>query len=187
MGRIGIYGGAFNPPSLGHKQVAEMASDLFDEIWLVCTYNHALGKQTVSYDHRINMCNIMTKDMEKVETTILKDNGTYEFSKKLKEEFPEHQFTFIIGQDCADNFNFWRNWYELQEENPFLIFTRKGYPINTNQSKWYMKGHHTYIKDVESLEISSTQIRELLSKNEDIDHLVSREIIDYIKENNLYV
>lgn len=46
MSRIAVMGSAFNPPSLGHKDVVEQALTQCDQVWLVPAFRHAWGKKT---------------------------------------------------------------------------------------------------------------------------------------------
>lgn len=45
MSRIAVMGSAFNPPSLGHKDVVEQALTQCDQVWLVPAFRHAWGKK----------------------------------------------------------------------------------------------------------------------------------------------
>jgi len=60
-----LFGGSFDPPHLGHLLVIEQAFELIqgiDELWLLPTYHHTFGKQSIDPIHRLNMCRMLVSE-----------------------------------------------------------------------------------------------------------------------------
>lgn len=170
---IGIFGITGNPPHLGHLKVLQSAAQELDEVWVSPVYNHAFGKKFLDYDIRKSMIEAMIADFplhnvfvydldrayfEKYQDTVY----SYKLLKFLKEQYPQHDFKLIVGED---NFvpEVWQRFYKHQE-----ILDEFGVVVVKDQ------GFH------------STDIRNLLQKNEDVVQLVSPSVLKIIQTNKLY-
>ena len=168
--KIGILGGAFDPPHQGHVAVANLAKHFFDKVWVLPAYDHMHGKKMRSADHRLEMCKIaFSKFSDKIvisdfEIVHMINDGTLSLIQKLNQSFPDNTFSMIIGQDNADTIETWKNHEQLISSTPFFVSTRTGYSIK-DSDVWYRKPPHQYYY-IESPEISSTEIREKLAKKE---------------------
>jgi len=195
MKNIGVLGGSFNPIHEGHLQLAEFATLYFDEVWLMPAYSHPHGKEILGTQHRINMASLGVRNrhhkiiLSGYEVQHKIEGGTYETLCRLKKEYPDWNFSFIVGQDNADTLDTWRQADELRDAFPFLVIPRKGYPRNFSSDAWFSKGHHQYISHVDEkdaiMQISSTEIREMLSRGEKPDEIADW-VFKYIKEHQLY-
>lgn len=135
MAIIGLYGGSFNPPHLGHYHVAKCAKDAIgaDEIWMMVSPGNPL-KYPATYaplHDRLQMCNIMTRkvrdwlkptDLEKD----LNTNQTADVLDHLKQQYPQHKFVWIMGADNLTDFHKWQRWEYIIENFPILVFPRPG-------------------------------------------------------------
>ncbi|GAE94079.1 nicotinate-nucleotide adenylyltransferase [Gracilibacillus boraciitolerans JCM 21714] len=115
MKRIGILGGTFDPPHYAHLLMAEQAYNQLelDEIWFLLSYQptHKAEAKTTAKD-RVEMTkaaiegnpafHISTVEVERKEKSY-----TLQTMKMIKEDFPNHQFYFIIGG--GDMLNIYRN------------------------------------------------------------------------------
>ena len=84
--------------------------------------------------------------------------------------------------DNANTFDKWYKSEELKELINFIVVSRKGIDVESN---WFLKIPHIYL-DENIMEISSTEIRNLLKNNLDVSKYLDEKIIKYIKDNNLY-
>ena len=59
--RVGVYGGSFDPPHVGHAMVTSWLrwTGQVDEVWLLPVASHAFGKDLVSFEDRVEMCRAM--------------------------------------------------------------------------------------------------------------------------------
>jgi len=210
--RIAIYGGAFNPITKGHIEVAQFVlntSRLFDEVWFMPAFGHMYNKELESTKDRLNMANLALNDgrikVFDYEIENHMSGETFRLVKKLKEDIKfkdKFDFSFIIGIDNANTFDKWVNYKHLEKLIPFVIIPRKGYKTEEGVD-WYRKSHHIFLAgDVYSSpirEISSTDVREVIKNYyesddieeqfaliEDLREMVGNEVSEYIIENKLY-
>ncbi|GGA68891.1 nicotinate-nucleotide adenylyltransferase [Ornithinibacillus halotolerans] len=186
MKRIGILGGTFDPPHIGHLIIAEevnQALDL-DEIWFIPTYEPPhKGRASVSVENRIEMLKLAIADNEsfKLNTIEVDREGksyTYDTMLLLTNKYPDSEFYFIIGADMVE---YLPNWYKIDELMKLVTFIgvkRSGYSLNT-----------TYpIREVEipMVDISSSLIRKRQKEKGTIQYLVPKSVYTYIKEHSFY-
>ena len=178
--KLGIYIGSFNPPHKGHIYVVNYLLDnnVVDKVLIVPTANYWDKQNLPDIKHRINMLKFYEKDNIKIDDV---NNGyayTYELMRKLSEEYPSDNLYLIIGADNIINFDKWKNYQELLKYN-IIVMKRDNVDINKYINKYH--GNFTIIDDYEPFNISSTQIRNNVS-----DKYLDKEVINYIKEHNLY-
>ena len=65
--KVALYGGSFNPITLGHVEVAlyVLNSGLVDQVWLVPNYKSCTGKQLANENDRLEMCKLATENYKK--------------------------------------------------------------------------------------------------------------------------
>lgn len=204
--KVAIFGGAFNPITLGHIQTAQFVlntSREFDEVWLMPSFKHMYNKNMVSPEHRLNMCEIASKVDGRIKVFPYEiDNqlsgSTYNFVKRLKEEkklTEKHNFSLIIGMDNANTFDKWVNYNELDRLIQFVVIPRTG--IKRDESvNWYLNYPHIYLKDENKiLEVSSTLVRKELEVFYDTNgknyklllKYLDKNVLEYIINNKLYL
>lgn len=169
----------------------------FDEVWLMPANSHMANKEMVSPEHRLEMCKLATKNDARIKVFDyeIKNNlkgETYYFFKRLKEEkelTEKYQFSMIIGLDNANSFNKWVNYEELERLAQFVVVPRKGVERDLNVG-WYLQKPHIFLNtETTIIEATSTLIRNLLNTESnifDIDDYLDPNVLQYIKENNLY-
>ena len=197
---IGIMGGAFDPPTLGHIQVAQYALDHtdlgLDEVWLIPCFKSIWNKQMASPEHRLAMCLLASKNDKRIKVSDYeishKSVGrSYDILKKMMEEpFSQdgYNLSFIIGMDNANVFDKWYNSEMLQQLVRFIVFPRTGI-VRDEKVTWYLKWPHVLVDSSGSpiMEVSSTEIREKIHNRKDVSNLVDSEVLEYIKKNGLYL
>lgn len=176
--RIGIYGGAFNPPTLGHVHVLNSVLDknLVDEIWVLPSYVHFHGKQMVQYEVRLEMCNRAFSDIngikiKKIEAAIAElvpdyDGSTLSMLEAIR-KYQDEDYYLIIGQDNADSMLTWKNGDNLIDAEKFIIVPRPSDNDFTDvmgKPMWYKYDPHIYLTDVPETNLSSTMARELCKR-----------------------
>jgi len=134
--RIGVFGGAFDPPHLGHVQLAQTAiSDLqLDTLIVVPTGQalHKLGKMSAS-NHRLRMTQLAFEGLERrgaeiqIEDCELRRGGvsyTVETLEVLKNKTPQADIYLIIGADQAQLFDTWHRWRDILSISTLAIAAR---------------------------------------------------------------
>ncbi|MEC5422188.1 nicotinate-nucleotide adenylyltransferase [Virgibacillus sp. C22-A2] len=186
MKRVGILGGTFDPPHLGHLIIGEevrLALNL-EEIWFVPSHlpPHKESAKTSATD-RINM---LMKALDgnsffsinTIETERLGKSYTFDTIKALQKEFPDTEFYFIIGADMVEYLQHWHRIDELINMVSFVGVKRAGYKLHS--------AYPIIEVDIPAIEISSTLIRDRLSTNETVRYLMPETVYTYIKEKQLY-
>jgi nicotinate-nucleotide adenylyltransferase len=188
--KIGIFGGAFDPPTIGHKEIAISLTKVIDEVWLMPCYQSAFGKKMSKNEDRLEMCRLVTKNLDNVKTSDFEitnqiTGGTIYCVEELLKAFPDHQFYWIIGQDNANVFHHWHRNEELKKLIPFIVVPRQGYKNEKNEL-WYNQKPHLHLEDLTLPEVSSTLVRGLISTKKRVEHLVENDVRSYIEAVNLY-
>ncbi|GAA0601977.1 nicotinate-nucleotide adenylyltransferase [Virgibacillus siamensis] len=186
MKRIGILGGTFDPPHMGHLIIAEevrKAMEL-DEIWLIPSFEppHKDRAKTES-TNRVEMVRLAIQGNSAfkictIEVDRLGKSYTFDTMEALRSEFPEVSFYFIIGADMVEFLPHWENIDHLMDLVKFVGVQRNGYQLETD--------FPVEVVDVPMIEISSTMIRQRLSNHGSVKYLVPDIVESYIKENHLY-
>ncbi|MGJ9457033.1 nicotinate-nucleotide adenylyltransferase [Oceanobacillus sp. CF4.6] len=186
MERIGILGGTFDPPHLGHLLIAEEVRLVMElqEVWFIPTYTppHKNAAKSNAAD-RINMLRLATDSNSffKVNTIEIERPGksyTLDTMKILKQKFPDKDFYFIIGADMVE---YLPNWYKVDELFSLVNFIgvkRAGYQLKTKYPVTEV--------DIPMIDISSSMLRRWLRSKRSVNYIVPDAVISYIKENNLY-
>lgn len=188
MGKqVGILGGTFDPPHIGHLIIADQVLTLcnLDEVRFMPNHipPHKEKKSNSTVKDRLNMLELATNDHSryKIETIELKREGksyTYTTMSLLRQLEPENTFSFIIGGDMIDYLPKWYKVEELIKLVQFIGIARPNY-----------KGETTYpvqFIDIPSIDISSSKIREKIAQGHSVKYLLPDSVIQYIEENHLY-
>lgn len=180
--QIALFGGSFDPPTLGHLMVLAHLSlnePTIDEIWVIPCFLQN-GKNLTSFEHRFAMSERCFGILNKVRvSTIERDLGgeslTYRTVQTFHAQFPSHRFRFVIGSDLRDKLPTWEGGDIIERLAPPLVVGRAGMPDSDNP---------TPICPL----ISSTIVRQALNdgRYSDAERYLTRNVLGYIKEKNLY-
>lgn len=191
MKNIGLLFGSFNPIHNGHITLATfiLKHKPLDEIWFVVSPLSPFKKSKILLDKndRLDMVKLAIKPFKKffvsdIEFKMKTPNYTIDTLYEIKKKYPEDSFSLIIGEDNLENFKNWKD-SNLIIEN-FKIYV---YPRNFSKSKPNLNFNTLYKINAPTINISSTDIREFIKKNEDIDGLLSPEVLDQIKKKKFYL
>ena len=191
MKNIGLLFGSFNPIHNGHITLATfiLKHKPLDEIWFVVSPLSPFKKSKILLDKndRLDMVKLAIKPFKKffvsdIEFKMKTPNYTIDTLYEIKKKYPEDSFSLIIGEDNLENFKNWKN-SNLIIEN-FKIYV---YPRNFSKSKPNLNFNTLYKINAPTINISSTDIREFIKKNEDIEGLLSPEVLDQIKKKKFYL
>jgi nicotinate-nucleotide adenylyltransferase len=181
---IAIYGGAFDPPHIGHTAFcAELCrQDEYHEIWVLPSFTHPFDKQLTDFDLRMEMCRIAFSTLsEKViisreETRVPGKGYTLDLLRHLKMSFPDYKFTLTLGTDNYQSRHKWKGFDEINQLVEVKFYGRKGNERENSALK----------VEAPFPEVSSTQLRVLLREGGKAEHLLPPGIMEFIEANRLY-
>ena len=135
--KVGIYGGSFNPIHFGHTGLAKWVlehTDL-DEVWLMVSPNNPLKDKSILADEqeRLEKAREAIGDEAKGKRIWVSDfefhlpRPTYTANtlRALAREYPEHEFTLIIGEDNLQIFDQWREYQYILDNYRVFVYPRR--------------------------------------------------------------
>jgi len=181
--RIGVFGGSFDPPHLGHVLGCLWALETgeIDRVLLVPVGRHAFGKQAgAPFLHRMAMCRAAVErlgGLVEVSDIEGRRSGTsfmVDTLRELAEERPGDTFRLITGSDVAAEVGKWRESAEVLRRAPLLELPRPrpGTPVEDNPGALPP--------------VSSSRVRELLRTNQPVNMMLGKAVRDYIVLHRLY-
>ncbi|MFI3226666.1 MAG: nicotinate (nicotinamide) nucleotide adenylyltransferase [Clostridia bacterium] len=191
--KIGILGGTFNPPHLGHKNIlCQSIEKLSLDMVLVIPNNipshKKLPKNTATTENRIEMCEIMCRDVEKAQVSLVEieiggESYTVQTLRELHKIHSNDEFYLIVGTDSFVSFEKWYLFEEILSLCTLTVLERNLKNENKTHKEYLEKKYNIKIELIDSdvVEISSSEIRSLQA-----NHLLEPEILKYIEKNGLY-
>lgn len=185
--KVGIFGGTFNPPHIGHLIIANEvlhALDL-DELRFMpnATPPHKKKDKRVTEADRLKMVELAIKDVDKmvIETIELDRGGTsytFDTMELLQAREPNSTFYFIIGGDQVE---YLPNWYRIDE----LI--KKVQIVGIPRPNTSLETAYSIIKlEIPQIELSSTLVRNRLENGKTTQFLIPELVRDFIQKEKLY-
>ena len=186
-----VFGGAFNPPTLAHKEIYYLIDERigFDHFVFLPVSSKYNKSTLISDKYRIDMLSILIQDLPKATLSLLEIDdhnflGTYESLKRMKDLYPEEEIAFIIGSDNLVNIKRWINAEALISEFNFIVINRNkqdGSKIIEKDEKLRLYKDNFKIISGFNQYISSTAFRDSLDPS-----YVTEAIYQYIMKNDLY-
>ena len=199
MERIGIYGGTFNPPHMGHlAAAAHAAKALALDKLLIIPDRIAPHKQipagSPSPEQRLEMLRIALGEdpVLAVSDLELRREGvsyTWQTVAQLREMYPAAALVLLMGTDMFLSFHTWRHPERILEQAALGVFCRgeQGEPEKIAARKAEMEAAGATVRLVENpvVPISSTQLRRMLVFGCG-DEFLNPGVADYIRQQGLY-
>ncbi|MBL7544670.1 MAG: nicotinate (nicotinamide) nucleotide adenylyltransferase [Bdellovibrionaceae bacterium] len=211
--KIGLFGGTFNPPHLGHLNGIETVRRKMglDKIFIIPNFQNPLKKELdgPTPEHRLNMLRAAIVGYEKyyeIDTQELERKGlsyTKDTIAEYRKQYQSKEIFLILGGDNLENFDKWKDYKKILEEANVVVTTRPGYDIPTEKSELpkYLEdltadiefnfielttGRSIQFVTLDDIEISSTELRKKLRTGRPVTKFLPLSVENYIKENNLY-
>ncbi|MBR5854070.1 MAG: nicotinate (nicotinamide) nucleotide adenylyltransferase [Paludibacteraceae bacterium] len=142
--KIGIYGGSFNPIHFGHIGLAKWVTENTDlnEVWLMVSPSNPLKSKSILVDEQERLVaaketigdglldigkRIVVSDFE---FHLPRPTYTANTLRALAKEYPEYDFTLIIGEDNLQIFNKWREYEYILKNYRLFVYPRRKAPKN---------------------------------------------------------
>jgi nicotinate-nucleotide adenylyltransferase len=211
---VGIMGGTFNPVHHGHLRAAEEVAESLELTKVIFVPSaippHKSGGELVPFEHRWRMLQLAVAENPRFSLSDLEHQRpgksySVETLTQLSGFYGgKEELYFLLGLDAFLELPTWKDYRTLFSLCHFVVVARSGYlPVSlhtmlqTKISKQYSfddtiqafvhpKHYSIYYREVTLLDISSSEIRQLLVQGRSVRYLVPREVEAYIRQEGLY-
>ncbi|MBQ9730638.1 MAG: pantetheine-phosphate adenylyltransferase [Bacilli bacterium] len=157
MSKIAVYPGSFDPMTIGHLEIIQKASKLFDKVYVILCINKSKSASLFTLEERLEMLKIITKDIPNVEVDV-HYGLAMDYATKVNAN------ALVKGVRNAKDFDYEITQYHFNHQ------------INSKVETV------VFLPDVSSLYISSSAVRELMSFHAEYSQYVPKEILKFLKE-----
>lgn len=196
---IALFCGSFNPPLLSHFSLAQQllnSDNNIEKIIFVPVSNKYQKQELISDEHRFNMLNLVCEKNSKFEVSNIEFNYTrqpytFETLQNMQKKYPKNEIRLIVG---TDNLSKLDTWYEIEQLlKTFKVFVLARAEDNIegiiNNHNLLAKYSSSFIKSNINIRtnLSSSFVRNEIKNKNSVKYLLPDEVIEYIKNNNLYM
>jgi nicotinate-nucleotide adenylyltransferase len=185
--KVGLFGGTFDPPQMGHKKVVRAAIKEvgIDKLYVVPNESPSYKKPNASMEQRYLMLKLMLADVKNAAPAMIEKGNslTWITVQYLMQLHKINKIELVIGTDCYLDINNWDNVEFLREHCNLVVAAREGFKIPPEP----LFPNVTFLKE-KMPEISSTETRKLLKKQTTIDKdLFHPKVLEFVQSKGLYV
>ncbi|MDP8960513.1 MAG: nicotinate-nucleotide adenylyltransferase [Actinomycetota bacterium] len=187
--RIGLLGGTFDPPHLGHLVVAEVARVTLElcEVQFVVAGQPWMREDFSKGEHRLSMVQLAAEDNPAFRVNrseVDREGSTYtaDTLEELTAEMPAAALYFLVGADAAAKMEDWRDVEKALELATFVAVARPGYEV---ERRGRIRGRLEWL-EVPAIDISSTELRRRFGAGEAVRYQLPRTVEDYVRQQGLY-
>lgn len=198
--RIGIMGGTFDPIHIGHLILGETAFEQFhlDKVWFMPAGNppHKQNRQGRATDiQRVDMVHLAIASNPHFELSLIEMNEdgytyTYRTLERLKSQYPDTDFYFILGADSLFDFDKWKEPQRICDACTVVVATRN----HTSHQKldeimWKLtyQFQGSFVKlDSINIDVSSAMLRSWVKDGRTTKYYLTDNVMDYISEHEIY-
>ncbi len=190
--KIGVYGGAFDPPHSGHIFIAGGVREelALDRVLFIpyTTGPHRPAGPIVSSEHRLEMLRLCLGETPgfMIDDREVRRGGVsfmIDTLQSLRSDHPDSDLVLIVGSDQIGIFTEWKEWRTILELAVVAVIERPGHSL-TDGPEELLESMVTISLPPQSL--SSTQVRERIAEGTDIRQLVPEPVVRYIQKHGLY-
>ncbi len=188
--RVGLFGGTFDPPHVGHLVTAvnvRHALDLDVVVLMVANvpWQKEGSRQITPAEHRLAMVEAAVGEVPGLEPGPHEiDHGgnsyTADTLAALAVEFPEAELFTIVGDDAAAGLRTWERYDEVVAQSHLVVVDRPGEHVELPSDVEWIR------VEVPRLEVSSTDLRARFVDGRPLDYLVTEAVLDVIERRGLY-
>ncbi len=204
--RLGLFGGSFDPPHIGHLRAAKIfaQSAKLDMLYIMPAYVSPFKTQSqnnITATQRLEMTQRAFSLLSTPETKIVisdievantQTSYTIDTVNKILDQHDENRLFLLVGSDMFVTLERWKSFEELFKRCDIYTMTRKNqhsdilYAYAENYRKTY--GACVNIIECDALQVSSTEIREKLRYKDysNLQNLLTGDVLRYIIDNSLY-
>ncbi len=168
--KLGILGGSFDPPHLGHLKISLESKKRFKLnkiIWAITKKNPFKKKSTLDLKSRIYLSKKIVKKYSFIKIqhfeNKIKSNRTIDLINYLTKKNKNTSIYLIMGADNLINFHKWLKWKKISEKCQIIVFDRMGFKSSSLNSISYKKLSKNGLKFIKfnKVNISSSKLRNI--------------------------
>lgn len=192
MKKVGLFFGSFNPIHIGHLILANyiLGNTDMSELWFIVSPQNPFKekKSLLNEYHRFDMVQLAIKNYPKmkasnIEFSLPKPSYTVDTLTYLKEQYPEHAFSLIMGEDNLKSLPKWKNFETLINNYQIIVYPRLSSDEILNPD-WNQENIHRIAAPI--VELSATEIRAMIKAGKNIRPMVPPEVFDFLDGSNFY-
>jgi nicotinate-nucleotide adenylyltransferase len=187
---VGVFGGTFDPPHVGHLVTAvnvghALSLDLVVLMVANVPWQKLGSRQITPADDRLAMVRAAVADVPRLiagdhEITAGGPSYTADTLVSLAAEWPGAELFTIVGDDAAAKIHTWDRVEQVLDRSRMVVVDRPGNRVILDDSIEWIR------VEVPRLEVSSTDLRSRFGDGRPLDYLVTDPVLDVIRERGLY-
>ncbi len=187
---LGLFGGTFDPPHIGHLIVAEVLREAFrlDKVlWMVAaTPPHKQDRRVTDAESRLALVEAAIAGNPHFEASRLEldregPSYTVDTLRRLHGLYPEAKWSLLVGADSLAGFPSWREPAEIARLADLVVYQRAGHPAPS-----VLGGMAVRFADAGRVDVSSSEIRARLAAGRSVRYLVPEAVLRRIEAGGLY-
>lgn len=200
MNTIGLFGGTFNPIHNGHLHIARAFADelnLHSVIFLPAGLPYHKNQPTTNAKHRFAMVQAAIEDEPRFAVSdidMVRDSATYTIDtiNIFRQHFPQTQLWWLLGMDSLLQLHTWKNWSKLVQQTNIAVAAREGVLLQNAPAALHawlgeaLEQGSLKILNAAEYPISSSEIRQALSRGENTQAWLPEKVANYIQQHQLY-
>jgi nicotinate-nucleotide adenylyltransferase len=194
--RVGLLGGTFNPPHIGHLVIATQALAVLglDRVLFVPVHEppHKAIDGDPGVEHRVAMCRLAVAGDERLDVSLVDaevpgPSFTVDTLSRLHDRCPGDQLTFLVGGDMALSLPSWREPAAILSLASLGVAEREGVArADITERLAELGTENVRFFDMPRVDVSSSLIRRYVAAGRPIRHLVPDAVAGYIEREGLY-
>lgn len=175
----GIFGGAFDPPHMGHLALAAVARSAGElgRVLVVPCFEHPFGKRMAPWEHRLAMARLAFDrlgcvEVSPIEADLPRPSLTLHTVRALCDAHPGVRWRLVLGSDTLSDRAGWHRFDDVAALAEPLVVTRAGHPPGAI--------------DVPLPDVRSTDLRRALAAGEDLRGRLDPAVARYVRDHDLY-
>ncbi len=186
---IGLFFGSFNPIHVGHLIIANqiLNETKINKVWFVVSPQNPfkINSFLLNENDRFHLVRLSIENDSRMKATNIefklpRPSYTVDTLAYLKEKYPKNSFSIIMGSDSFLNLNKWKNFEIIINDYKIYVYKRAGIEVVNSLNA------QTTILDAPIIQISSSQIRELIKQKKSIRYLVPDNVREEIESRKLF-
>ena len=203
--KVGLFGGSFNPVHKGHTALAAYICEqgLVDEVWMMVSPQNPLKRnlELLDENERLHMMQLAVAPYPKLkacdfEFHLPRPSYTHHTLQALREAYPNHEFSLIIGEDNWTHFGRWYRSEDILRETSIIVYPRdteeslelrvKGLESHPDDNSQLTTHNSQLTTPLQLFPYSSTQVRNAIAEGKDTSDMLHPDVEAYIREKGFY-